>query len=166
MTEYFYLIATLPYLIFGKDPHISTETFFFECRKWLAEKDMALILSAASAREEILSGDNAMLVEWKTFNQELKQALAKARETRKKGGNIKDHQSVSEILSLENPLLMEKAFEWKRWSFLAERELMYNFDINAVMVYLLKLEILERLALFDKEKGEKTFHKLYEVTYE
>ena len=38
-------------------------------------------------------------------------------------------------------------------------------DIEKILVYALRLQILERKALFDKEKGREMFEKIYaEVT--
>jgi len=67
---------------------------------------------------------------------------------------------LREIFEAPNPLLMEKKFEEKKWILLEEREYGHHFDLEVLIIYLLKLQILERLATFDDKKGEATFEKL------
>ena len=58
-----------------------------------------------------------------------------------------------------------RRLERKRWDFLEEKECDYHFDIAALSLYYLRLQMLERLASFDKEKGRETFGGLCEVSY-
>ena len=53
-----------------------------------------------------------------------------------------------------------------RWDYLADKELSFLFDINSLILYFLKLQILERIDSFDKDKGERFFYNICEVNYE
>jgi hypothetical protein len=164
--KYYYLVSSLPYLRFGQEPPISKEDFTAECAKWLSSQDAKAVVSADIDIPKIKSGDPDLLKEWKNFDLELKEALAKARKAKRAGEGYKAEGELKNITERENPLLMEKSFERMRWTFLEEKELGYNFDVNRLIIYFLKLQILERLAMFDKDKGETFFHELCEVRYE
>ena len=110
--------------------------------------------------------DEAILGEWKDFDGELRGELARVRAAKKGGEEYGGSIATKSILEQETPLLMEKEFEKIRWGFIDDREKSYFFDTNRVILYYLQLQILERLATFDKDKGESFFYKLCEVSYE
>ncbi len=70
-----------------------------------------------------------------------------------------------DVFEEPTPLLMERKLEKKRWDFIEEKEFGRYFDINTLILYFLKLQILERLSLFEKEKGKARFERLSEVTH-
>lgn len=145
--KYYYLIASLPYLFFDTASPITLEDFFTLARAWLSKEDYRML------RE-------AHLKKWNQFNDELRGRLADIRAIKKSHPEEKVH---SEIHNEPNPLLMEKRFERIRWDFLEEQEFHYFFDINWLIIYLHKLYILERLASFNKEKGQRVFEELCEA---
>jgi hypothetical protein len=57
-------------------------------------------------------------------------------------------------------LLRERKIDQLRWEWLEEVTLYKTFDVENVLVYLLKLEILERWTTLDKETGEQSFRRL------
>ena len=61
---------------------------------------------------------------------------------------------------------MEQMIERIRWNFLDSLESGNFFDLNFLVIYFLKIQILERLQSFDKEKGKKVFEAMCEVKYE
>jgi len=162
--KYYYLIASLPYLEMEAEMEISEDAFLYDCRKWLTEADLETLNSAATSYNEPKENDNSLIVRWKEFDGELKKELAAIREVKKNGASEKSGQETArEIIEQETPLLMEQEFEKSRWRFLDNEEAKYDFDINSLVIYYLKLQILERLDSFDKEKGEERFYKLCEV---
>ncbi|MDR1644465.1 MAG: DUF2764 domain-containing protein [Tannerellaceae bacterium] len=61
----------------------------------------------------------------------------------------------------ENDLLLrEKKVDLLKWEWLEETTIYQTFDIENLLVYLLKLEIMERWATLDKTSGEQNFRKL------
>lgn len=165
MNKYYYLVASLPYLRFDEaEVPIDKKTFLDECSKWLSPGEMKILLSAGISYSEARAQDKFFVREWKTFNTHFMESLAAARAGG--GANKTQVQSdlIKNILAEENPLLMEKRLEEARWNYLGDNEKYYFFDLNALIIYYLKVEILERLASFDKDKGEKFFYELCEVT--
>jgi hypothetical protein len=100
------------------------------------------------------------------FDRRIKRSLAEAREAVKKGASYKAGEEVKDILAAETPLEAEKMIERYRWDFMEDKVLHYNFDVNWVILYMMKLKIAERLSRFDKEKGEEAFYKACEVKHE
>ncbi|RKY42143.1 MAG: hypothetical protein DRP85_03780 [Candidatus Makaraimicrobium thalassicum] len=166
MNKYYYLVASLPYLGFGDSPPVDRDMFISECKKWLSPADMETLLAAEMWRFEIAEEEIDLLREWKSFDSGLREELARVRASRKRAGGYKVPERLKEIMGLETPLLMEEKLERFRWDFLEEKGASYHFDVNWLVVYFLKLQILERLGVFDKDKGEGIFYKLCEVNYE
>jgi len=164
--KYYYLVASLPYLVFGKKPPITRDAFINECEKWLAQDDMEALLSASIQYSWIKENDTKVLKDWKTFDNELKEELALVRKAKKENEAYKTPEYLKIIMDQETPLLMEQAMEKIRWNFIEDRIVKHFFDINFLIYYFLKLKILERLSMFDKDEGEKLFYNLCEVEYE
>jgi hypothetical protein len=150
------------------EPAISAEGFLEECRKWLSDREMD-ILERASVKEprEGLDGGEA-LVEWQSYDNFLREQLVRKRKERKEG---KQHESglseeVKRVFEGENPLDKEKRLAQVRMDFIDSITSRYFFDLNWLVLYYLKVQIMERLSTFEKDKGEQRFYKLCEVTDE
>jgi hypothetical protein len=61
----------------------------------------------------------------------------------------------------EDPLEGELSIEREKWSFLERLETGHFFDLEALVAYALKLQILERRALFEAERGETSYKTAY-----
>ncbi|MEA3489600.1 MAG: DUF2764 family protein [Candidatus Omnitrophota bacterium] len=166
MAEYYYLVASLSYLKFGGKPPIGRNEFIEQCRKWLRPADMGSLLSAEAGYQEISPGDIQIMKEWKSFNIGIRKELAEVRKAKKRSEAYKMPENLKRALEQETPLLMERELERIRWGFLEDKSAGQHFDINALILYYLKLQIQERLAGFDKDKGEKFFYEFCEVNYE
>jgi len=163
--KYYYLVASLPRLEFGEHSPISKATFLAECEKWLSPTDLDNIKAIDINNLEITAEDNALVKEWKAFDAGFRTEIKGVREARRRSSGEKISASLKIIFNESTPLLKEKKILEKRWEFLEEGEFGYHFDINVLVLYFLKLQILERLEMFDKEKGKEVFEKLCEVTY-
>jgi len=161
--KYYYLVASLPYLRFGRTAPTSSEEFLSECGKWLSPEDMKEMRLARLARYSSSGEEKGVLNEWKAFDRALREAVAAIRSGEKASGE-RIQETAKAIMDQETPLLREKLFEETRWDFLDGKEASYFFDVNRLVIYYLKLQILERLDIFDKDKGEKIFYDACEVT--
>lgn len=166
MGKHYYLTASLPYLKFGKETTISSEEFLTECEKWVSPQEMEFLNAARLPFYEQGENDTLCLREWREFDKELSEQLCGFRKNKQEGKSGAVTETIKFIVDQETPLLMEMAFEKTRWTFLDQRSAEYHFDINWLIFYLLKLQIIERLKVFDKDEGEKRFYKLCEVNYE
>ncbi|MBL7072888.1 MAG: DUF2764 family protein [Candidatus Omnitrophica bacterium] len=166
MNSYYYLVASLPHLEFKDAPPIKKEVFKEECRKWLSPRDLETLRSAkisASGKDAL---DTKVVLDWKTFDSELRRLLSEERAGNKITGSDSISSALEAALSEGTPLQKEIKYEKVRWDFLDAASKQHFFDINWLSVYFLKLQILDRLAAFDKDKGEKVFYNLCEVNYE
>lgn len=134
-----------------------------ECEKWLSRSDLRVIRGIDVNDIEIDEKDLGIVKRWKEFNRDLKESLAGMRRARKSGFLEKAVSGYSEIFEESTPLLMERRMERIRWDFIEQWESFYDFDINRLIIFFWKLQILERLAVFDKLKGREEFDGLCEV---
>jgi len=76
-------------------------------------------------------------------------------------GNELDYMSeLFQITEEPDFMMREKRLDVLRWNWLEERIFDRTFDIESVIAYLLRLEMIERWVLLDKVRGEKTFRQL------
>jgi len=163
--KYYYLVSSLPYLDFEKPLPITKETFLNESEKWLTQEDLKRLSEANIHELTIFPKDLETLKLWKTFDNELRKEIATIRKRSLSQEEKESQPGFREIFGQANPLLMERSLERKRWDFLNGIEIDYHFDINILIIYFLKLQIIERLASFDKKKGMEIFENLCEVKY-
>ena len=163
--KYYYLVASLPYLEFGEKAGISRDAFVQECEKWLSGEDLGMILGIDIKEPYIKDGEAPLVREWKEFDLGLRTIIAGTR-----GGEeyvSKDVPfEIKDAIDQRDPLRTEKAVEKIRWGFIEGEEPKYMFDTNWLILYCIKIQLLERLAQFDYEKGKGIFDKVCEVKYE
>ena len=165
INKYYYLVASLPYLEFAKALPITRDEFLSQSSKWLSPSDFLMLSNIDIKDFKIRTDDPGILKEWKLFDLTLREELAEVRRVKKSSLHTKIPDSVKDIFEEPNPLFMERQIQKDMWDFLDEKEFGYHFDINVLIVYHLKLQVLERMATFNKEKGEAIFSELCEVTY-
>ncbi len=68
---------------------------------------------------------------------------------------------IPSALQDASPLKVEKNLLELRWNFLAYQEVGHDYDFEALMIYGLKLQLLERLNKFDEERGQSTLNLIY-----
>lgn len=161
--RYYYFTSQLPFLKFATKPPISRKWFLEEARKWLGERDFLFLLQADINNFTELKELPLSLKEYRSFEKNLRQELAFFRKARKEGREYKISSYLEDIITTGNPLEVERKLLYLRWKFIEEKETGHYFDIELLILYFLKLQILERLFTFDKEKGRENFDKLCEV---
>ena len=159
MDKYYYLIASLPLLKFIEQPYIIRKDFLAEAEKWLSREDL-IILSSIDINNFIVDKkDASLLKQWKEFEHSTRTELGLFRRARKKDMEYKMRKDLSNIIQEgNNPLEIEKKLLLLRWNFLEELEIGHSFDLGFLIIYYLKLQILERLFSFNKEKGKERFN--------
>jgi hypothetical protein len=166
-TSYPYLISSLPMLHFGAKPIFSFETFLENCKGLIPDKDFDLVGLCANRTlwEQIVSQET--LRAWIAFEIGLRNELVKIRSNRKKveplrylrsGGS--DNTALYHIAMNSHRILSltesEKFLDSARWHRLDELCFGHYFDLDALIVYALKLQILwrwENVARADKPEA-------------
>jgi len=164
--KYYYLVSSLPLLVLEELHPITSERFVAECEKWLTPDELEIIKNIGLDNYEISPDDPFILRQWKGFDSRLRKALAEVRKMLKVSPQEPVPPFLRDVFKEPTPLAMEQHLAQRRWEFIDEAEFGYHFDLNRLILYYLKLKILERLASFDKEKGKEKFTELCEVGYE
>ncbi|MBP7088199.1 MAG: DUF2764 family protein [Candidatus Omnitrophica bacterium] len=162
MDKYYYFASQLPLLIFGKKVHIDRGYFLEEAEKWLSEKDLKVLLEANINYLEVEKVTNKYLKEYLEFERSLRKELAEVRSSVAASG-VKNLAILKLWDWNQTPLEIEKNLLFLRWQFIEGKEEGHYFDIEFLIYYFLKLQILEMLFAFDKEKGTVIFDRLCEV---
>jgi hypothetical protein len=156
MDKYYYLIASLPLLKFMGLPPISRENFILEAKKWLSREDYITLSSVSINNFFHNPKDTPLLREWKDFEYSTRVELASYRRAKKQHSEYKIKKDLSAIIQEgDNPLETENKLLSLKWNFLEEQEIGHFFDLDFLIIYYLKLQMLERLASFNKEKGKQ-----------
>lgn len=139
---YVYLISSLPMLNFGAKGPFSYDKFLGMCEGLISERDM----------DSLRKTD---LKKWREFDMALKNELVKIRASRKHTDAVKyirqdgyADPSIAHIAMnahrAKSIIDAEKTLDHERWAFLDELSAGHYFDIEILMIYALKLLILER----------------------
>ena len=154
MTNFYpYLISSLPMLHFGARPPFSFTRFLEICRDKISAEDFGLIELAQEGYA--YKGAQPTLKKWAVLETGLRNELVKIRASRKHldpSKYIRDeeyagvhiaHVAMQAQRSLAI-LEAERILDQERWRVLDELAVGHYFDLDALIVYALKLFILER----------------------
>lgn len=155
MPSYVYLISTLPTLHFGLRPAFSFEKFIAYCQRFIPEADREILKKASIRGEYNIEAPHPMLKKWQEFDTALRNELVKIRASRKHIEPVKylrherdPAQFITHIAisAHRNPSLLEaeKILDRERWRALDEFSFGHYFDLDFLIIYALKLLILER----------------------
>ena len=164
MDKYYYFVAQLPMLFYGKESDITSEHFLDEAKKWLSNKDYNILSRISVDDFDVKAKSNKVLTAFKIYESNIRTDIAMWRKAKKIDQDYKPSTFAPSIIKEGNPLEIEKKLLELRWAFLDEMEREHNFDLGFLILYYLKLQILKRLFTFNKEKGLNKFQKFYEVS--
>ncbi len=164
MGNYYYLVAQLPYLKFNETPPISTKKFLAESRKWLSEKELTELQRTQLEGTNESADVGAILKKYYHFENRLKKELVAWRKARQQGTEHKIDIFDPGILKDGTPLDSELKLLRLRWKFLDELAAGFEFEFPVLLIYYIKLQVLERLQTFDHERGLEKFKHYTEVS--
>ncbi len=167
MTQYYYLVASLPLLLFGDPPPHSSRAWLDICREQVAEGHHALLSRISFDALVTRRSDPAVWQAYSSWETALRNELAVQRAQsldispdpfmREASFYPGMSAMVKETLGAGTPLAVETALDRRRWSRLEELEAGTQFDLGRLVVYRLKLLLLERRARFRPEPGRESF---------
>lgn len=175
MAHYYYLVASFPLLFYETERILSHQEFLDLCRQHITHRHYQLLSRASTSDLRPTTPSCRTLDLWREWETTLRNELAALR-GKKKGveteaylvgspGIITAQRFAREAFGQESPLQAEELLNRARWSYLDELEVGHYFDIEKILVYALRLQILQRKALFDEEKGREMFAEIYaEIT--
>lgn len=153
---YVYLISSLPMLQFGARPPLSRDNFLELCQRLISGKDYVLLKDLPGPKEyAVYSGTQPTLKRWVSFDTCLRNELVKVRAGSRHADTAKYlHEQDYDNLSLTQAALAaqrnpdpregELMLDRQRWDFLEELSFGHYFDLDFLIVYAYKLNILWR----------------------
>ncbi|MBN1834497.1 MAG: DUF2764 family protein [Spirochaetales bacterium] len=171
MTQYYYLVASLPLLFFDSQRPPALDSFLQACRENLHPRDVRVLEAVSLSALELTRPSCAALDRWRTWETGLRNELVKAR-AKSRGldpeGHLREGEQIvaaaevaREAFGQETPSAAEQVLDRARWDYLDELEAGHYFDLERLVVYYLRLQILHRRALFDVEAGRAAFEQIY-----
>ena len=169
---YYYFAASLPYLEYGVRCLTCLENFMETAGRLLSPGDYALIEQALAVEAgQPVSGEGHRVIrEWQAFMQGLRNQWVMARAPRfrkdpatyfrgERGGETAVAEAVAQAQKAVDPLEAEKIIDQLRWAKLEEIGQGQFFNLDFLLVYALKLQILKRLERIDSVHGEHIFNE-------
>ena len=164
MSQYYYLVSSLPMLEFGMKMPLSYNDFLLLCQEQLSFRDMHTIERTSMSPCEDIEDPSSTLGEWKRFDITLRNELARFRASKKskdpleyiRGEDSPDpfvsgfaHWAVSQDSPVDAELYLDRI----RWDRIEGLQKGHYFDIDYLITYALKLQILERWQRINSVSG-------------
>lgn len=166
MAAYYFTVAELPSLSYEADPPITVQTFLEMCESTVTGKDFLALRSAGLVPA---TEGPSLLCSWYSWESSLRNELAKLRAAklgRDADRYLKEAEDRPKLADLareaagqDDPLRGEEVLDKARWSYLDELALMHYFDLDTLLVYYLRLLILDRKAA--RGGGAEAYNELY-----
>jgi hypothetical protein len=160
MDKYYYIIAQLPLLAFDRPALMSIEAFLDEAKKWLSHKDFMFLSGIRYDYTRLEKRGPRAWRDYLRFEYRFREDIASWRQFQEKGEEYKPAAFPQSLVQEGNPLDVEKKLLKWRWQYIETIEKDHHFDLEYLVLYFLKLHILERLSLFDGEKGMEIFKNI------
>jgi hypothetical protein len=171
LTQYYYLVASLPMLMADGLPPLSSPAWLELCREHVAAADYALLSRISFAELDVRPGDPGVWSDYSSWETALRNELALQRAQRldldpapflrpalfHAGLSL----VVKDALAAGSPMASESALDRRRWSYLEELETGTQFGMGRLIVYRLKLLLLERRNRWRPEPGHHAFTEEY-----
>ncbi|MDR1627045.1 MAG: DUF2764 domain-containing protein [Spirochaetia bacterium] len=171
MGGYYYTVSSLPRLSFDSGATMAEEDFLFLCQNTLGGGDWALVKAARLRGPADTKTGNRTLDSWFAGEQSMRAELAKLRAA-KKGAETESYnrygayslgivEAARQAFGEASPLDAETAVLRALWALLEELETGHLFDVDRLIVYYLKMQLLDLKNKRNKAAGEKNFSALY-----
>jgi hypothetical protein len=177
VSQYYFLVASLPLLSYEDRDAAEPSEFLTMLGDHLTDTDLDIVARATieAPREQDTTGNETVRA-WVEFERGLRNALARLRAGRRlvdpaqfvrndQSGNegsdsFEMREAVRDAWNQDSPLSSEDSLDRARWNYLDDLEVGHFFDLDIIIVYYLKLQILARRRLFDRKEGEAQFVKI------
>lgn len=173
MSQYYFFVSSLPYLRYDEGVVVDPEDFLASARLNLAPADYATLVTASIDTPDQVDSAVPVVRSWQLFERGLRNSLVRVRSSNlgvsaeeylrvpESGDDGSDRpgliEAARQVSAEESPLAGEHLLGRLRWEFLCELETGHFFDLDAIVVYYLKLQLLARNRLFDRSAGESMF---------
>ena len=161
-------------LHFGMRAPLSFEQFLELCRGIISDRDIEVLESLPHIDGYIYDDKNPTLKKWHAFDTALRNALVRIRAGRKHVDPARylRHDGYEDPMifniamnAYKNPSILESEMilDRERWHKLDELSVGHYFGIDILIIYALKLLILERWNRIETDEGSKVLEDVSEV---
>lgn len=157
MDKYYYFISQLPSLSFDRPSSMNIPMFLEEAEKWMSKRDYRLLTTVRYEETAPEKPIHKLWQAYRDFELQFRSDLVRWREEKRKGRELKRLSFPVTLVKEGNPLEIEKNLLLYRWQFIDALEGEHHFDLGFLILYYLKLQILNRLTKFNKEDGAQIF---------
>lgn len=169
MKNFFYTLAALKTLRLGEKTPITEEYFLQFAEDTIDANSYQILLKCRWGLTEPTGFSFAdRILSWE---KDLRLELAKARilklpfdtppNLQSSGDSYNLLEQVRAVMALESPLEAERYLDQMRWNYLEEIGARHYFDLEALVIYYLKLQLALRQEKFQEELGRDSFKKEY-----
>jgi len=155
----------------GKAP-LNFEEFILLCERFIPEKEVEIIKNISIKGEYQYQSKTTTLKKWQDFDTSLRNELVKIRGVRKQidyskylrfenSPDLNLTHTVTNIVRNPSVLEVEKGLDLERWHFLEELSFGHYFDLDFLIIYALKLLILERWGLIEHANKEEIINNIF-----
>ncbi len=176
MSQYYYSVSSLPFLLYNTKVKLTSEEFLNSCVVELSENDYSLLESSSIYSFKESKYRCEVLEKWQNWETSLRNELVKLRSQNLDLDPDKYLQDSSyihgsfdrarEAFNQESPIEAEEHLNRSRWAYLDELETSHYFDIEKLIIYYLKLQLLERKEKFNKDEGLKNYNDTFKIITE
>ncbi len=168
---YYYLCASLPMLKFGEPPFLDLAGLTESCRSQLSAADFAVFSRTELEPTPVELPPASLAARYRDWETALRNRLVRRRAQqlgltaekflREEPECFPDLELVIQNLGAqENPLERERTLNLARWRQLEQLSALHDFDLDAVLAYKLKLELLTRTVRRKNTAGLAAFEAL------
>ena len=174
--NYYYFAATLSLLIWEGKPPLAVNDFLADAQRLMSFEDYDLIsaLLADDDRKYFLKTGNQAVCAWAEFDRTFRNETAWVRAQAagkdpsvylrgERGLEPRWSERIYEASRASDPLAAEKILDFARWQFLEELGAGHYFDFEFLMVYALKLKILQRYQKIHSSKGGEILEEIKQL---
>ena len=167
--NYYYLVPSLPTLSLNNSRGMSCVTFLQRCAQSLRQMDLE-ILGQSIIDNFAPQTPFTVFRKWQEWETDLRNQLIVLRcqklgvdpnrFTRSGNDSIRISNSVREAFTASNPLETENSLHKIRWRFLDDVEKSDRFNLNFLIIYHVKLQLLERRKKHSLVRGIKILEEM------
>lgn len=180
MSQYYFLVASLPLLTYENTDATEPSEFLEILVDHLPHEELDLVASATiDAPLDVARTGRTTVDRWQDFERGLRNALVALRAPGKSveastylrldeaGHDNAEPAEIAEgsreAFAHESPLSGEDQLNRVRWNFLDDLEVGHYFDLDRIIIYYLRLQLLARRRLFTRSNGEERFARINET---
>ena len=165
-------------LFLEADSFADVDEFLGICAAWMSSRDLQTLQRATLDPGFSPDTEHSVLGAWYAFETELRNTLARRRAVRlgadedRYGGSqanviwfstMEMEARVSEAMGADSPLRAEQILDEYRWRTLDELAVGHYFDLDILIIYYLRLQIVRRRAAMNREDGQALFDSTWKT---